>query len=118
MNLLSKNEDTILISLGDRLTEFMKVSKNCGVSTNQGCFSNKQSISDCRTVGNSSSSDDNFDLDSNAYKFVLADGTSVAIVPYFGLKIVVNLDGPTKKPVLGKNTFYFVYDYDGTNFKD
>ena len=37
------------IKLGDRLTEFINVSKNCGVSTNQGCFSNKQSITHYRT---------------------------------------------------------------------
>lgn len=46
--------DSLAQTWGDRLTEFMKVSKNCGISTNQGCFSNGKAVSHFRDIKSSS----------------------------------------------------------------
>ena len=93
---------------GDRLTEFMKVSKNCGMSTNQGCFSNGKTVTFFNNI--ESSSEGSIDSLGHVYKFVLADGTSVALRYLVATPMVyVNLDGPNKLPVLGKNTFVFTY---------
>ena len=102
--------------LGDRLTEFMKISKNCGASTNQGCFSNGKDIYNYR--GEEGGVSENNDLTNKSYKFILADGTSVAMTGYYAIYFIVNLDGPTKAPILGKNNFVLFYDNDGNNFKD
>lgn len=51
---------------GDRLSEFMKVSKNCGVDTNKGCFP-------------TSSGAVLQDSNNTVYKMVLADGSLVGI---------------------------------------
>ena len=55
---------------GDRLSEFMKVSKNCGVDTNKGCFP-------------TSSGAVLQDSDNTVYKMVLADGSLVGIYTYY-----------------------------------
>lgn len=95
----------------------MKVSKNCGISTNQGCFSNGKAVSHFRDI--KSSSEDSLDSANYVYKFVLADGTSVALWSLLIPIVYVNLDGPNKLPVLGKNTFLFFYDSKGDgNYKD
>ena len=81
---------------GERMTEFMKVSKSCGMPSNKGCFSKK--ITKCLNGTNFDSS-----LDSTgAFKIILADGTSV----YFSIKdsgniIIIDIDGPSK----GNNQF-------------
>lgn len=102
---------------GDRLTEFMKVSKNCGISTNQGCFSNGKAVTHFKDI--KSSSEDSLDSSNLVYKFVLADGTSVGLWAVIIPVVYVNLDGPNKLPVLGKNTFVFFYESKGYgNYKD
>lgn len=116
---IAHNRDVeTLIKIGDRMTEFMKVSKNCKNSTNQGCFANGKAVSTFRNIKNSSET--SFDSVNNVYKFVLADGTSVAIVRQLASiwAICVNLDGPNKLPVLGKNTFFFYYNLENNNIKD
>ena len=79
---------------GERITEFIKISKNCGQTANKGCFS-----------GTDDSNDD--------YKFITVDGTSVG----FRVKvdndtgIFVDIDGPNKgSNANGKDRFFFVVD--------
>jgi len=91
---------------GERLTEFMKVSKTCAQVANQGCF----------TSGNSKEFDgDNYsDFDSGTvfYRIITADGTSLAIIGT-GNAIIVDIDGPNKGAYTnGKDLFYFNIDND------
>ena len=41
---LDSNEAAQATRFGERITEFMKVSKNCGIAVNQGCFSKDTKI--------------------------------------------------------------------------
>ena len=105
---------------GDRISEFMKVSKNCGVTTDQGCFSNKKTIQkksggDSGVVVNDSSA--------NYYKLILADGSSLIFFPPTSdgvAGIYVNIDGPNKgTPILGKNIFLFnISEENGVYYQD
>ena len=95
---------------GDRVTEFMKVSKNCGVTTNQKCFSNQRIKN---LAGNNGNTED-YDAQNNAYKFQVADGTSFAIVRHsnFGNNAVYlffNIDGNKGKNVIGNDVFSLNY---------
>ena len=87
---------------GERMTEFMKVSKNCGTST--GCFSNK-AYYDVK----GKKLWDNYYSDlksSNHYMYILADGTSIAFSGVY--KIRIDIDGPNK----GKNQHGFdIFDF-------
>lgn len=62
--------------VGERLTEFMKVSKNCGTNSTQTCVSSDYS-------------------NSNYYKFINADGSSIAIGNNYW-RIIVDIDGANK----------------------
>ena len=85
--------------VGDRITEFMKVSKNCGITANLGCFSKKIIMMN----GNSSS---NNDSETNRYRVILADGTSV-MIDKTGL-IWIDIDGPRKgNGQFGHDIFFF-----------
>ena len=77
--------------IGDRVTEFMKVSKNCGTSTT-GCF-----VTDIKPRN----VNDRYNVSSTSYyKFITADGTSIAI-------------GPGKNPFGASTCFSFYTDIDG-----
>ena len=92
-----------LTRTGDRLTEFMKVSKNCGREKNKGCLNTTQKNMFDGGVTNPDNT--------TFYKFVLADGATVAIHP-LGL-IYVDIDGANKGATqLGKDVFAFVYYYE------
>jgi len=81
---------------GERMTEFMKVSKDCGMAAKQGCFS--------------STSD--YDNDTGSYKVITADGTSVFFKD--SSTIYVDIDGPTKgSDTNGKDIFKFKVKDDG-----
>ena len=89
--------------IGDRLTEFMKVSKNCGIEKNKGCLNTTQK----NMFNGGVTNPDN----TTWYKFVLADGATVAISP-LGI-IYVDIDGANKGATqLGKDVFAFVYYYE------
>ena len=79
---------------GSRISQYLSVSRSCGVNANQGCFSssNISGIS-----GNSSVS--SIDKSGTLYKLVLNDGTSIAIGS--ARSVYVDVDGPNK----GYNTF-------------
>ncbi len=92
-----------LTRTGDRLTEFMKVSKNCGREKNKGCLNTTQKNMFNGGVTNPD--------DTTMYKFVLADGATVAISPLD--LIYVDIDGANKGATqLGKDVFAFVYYYE------
>lgn len=91
---------------GERVTEFMKVSKNCGVATNQGCFSIKNvRFIDGQDAGGS------VDTRPSLYKIILADGTAVAMK---NTSFQVDIDGPNKgQNQLGTDIFLFRNGDDG-----
>ena len=95
--------------VGDRLTEFMKVSKNCGREKNKGCLNTTQKN---MFDGGVTNPDNN-----TSYKFVLADGATVAISP-LGI-MYVDIDGANKGATqLGKDVFFFVYYYEDNGIID
>ena len=91
---------------GERVTEFMKVSKNCGVATNQGRFSIKNvRFIDGQDAGGS------VDTRPSLYKIILADGTAVAMK---NTSFQVDIDGPNKgQNQLGTDIFLFRNGDDG-----
>ena len=111
---------------GERITEFMKVSKNCGYSdNNNSCFINLASLKPLRA------NESTFHA-GKSYSFILADGTSVDIHPYSSsesssesssdpssdpsTKIYVDIDGFNRgSNTLGKDVFLFTANFsDGT----
>lgn len=79
---------------GTRISQYLSVSKICGLNTNQGCFSSSD-VSMISGTGASTSIDKN----GTRYKLILNDGTSVAIDST--RKVYVDVDGPNK----GYNTY-------------
>ena len=95
--------------VGDRLTEFMKVSKNCGREKNKGCLNTTQKN---MFDGGVTNPDNN-----TSYRFVLADGATVAITP-LGI-MYVDIDGANKGATqLGKDVFIFVYYFEDNGIID
>ena len=89
--------------IGERLTDFLKVSKNCEQNNTGGCFYNGN-ITDARGDGGVA----NTTINNNAYRFIVADGSSVAVLKD---RIVVDINGPTKdKKGYGKDIFVFLLD--------
>ena len=88
---------------GERMTEFMKVSKNCKMEVNQGC------LSSAKIKWINGTEEACYDADNTFYKFITADGISVAFNSNgFAL---VDIDGPTKGPAqFGKDTFLFLLE--------
>lgn len=98
----SGNTDVeITTKLSERFGDFLKASKTCGLTTNAGCFS--------PSSGTEKSSD--------YYKYLLADGTSLAIYSSLSsgwIVFTVDIDGPKKGTSdLGKDEFYFFLSNDG-----
>ena len=83
---------------GERITEFMKVSKDCKQLENQGCFTSGKSKELPGT--------DAVEFDKgNNYKIITADGTSISI-DFCGM--IVDIDGPNKGAyTYGKDLFWF-----------
>ena len=103
---------------GDRITEFMKLSKNCRhVRSSGSCWTK----STTKKIGGSDWSD----LGANDYyKFISADGTAYALVvgvtdsKYSSLNIYFDVDGVSKgKNTLGKDIFSVRYSVSGKEFK-
>ena len=102
-------------TFAERLTEFMKVSKNCGSTSNQGCFSQKKVM-----YANNTDSTDILDTynPGSAYRFTTADGTSILITqpPVECLGIWIDIDGPQKgKNQYGSDIFEFAIYYGNLN---
>ena len=104
---LDSTEDAQTARFGDRLTEFMKVSKNCKMEVNKGCFSSAKA----KPLMGSSNGVDSLDKNNNYYKFITADGTSMYFAYGGG---IVDIDGPIKGPnQFGKDLFQFLMDENG-----
>ena len=82
---------------GDRVSEFMKISKNCGAKTNTSCFKNANI--------NGLHGSSGFNPENNScYKIILADGTSACMMTY---AIYIDIDGVNKgKHQFGTDIFY------------
>lgn len=106
---LASNDVDMFNRMGERITEFMKISKTCGTNKNQGCIGKK--IYD-KTSNNvpifSLIAGDSADL---GYKVILADGMSLSISAVYGTGdwlFLFDIDGPNKGPsMLGKDIFSF-----------
>ena len=87
----------------ERIGDFLKISKTCGFASNAGCLSKTEKSL------NGTSWDDVIDNKTNYYKYILADGSSLAITATSGrLYIYVDIDGPNKgSSTLGKDLFDF-----------
>ncbi|MBR2524857.1 type II secretion system protein [bacterium] len=86
---------------GERITEFMKVSKTCGSGADtSGCFTNREALgTDCNKE--------------SIYKIITADGSSIGFYPAADNIIFVDIDGPTKgKFEGGHDVFLFEYNTD------
>lgn len=102
------NNDTDFFA--NRMSEYLKVSKNCARNANQGCMA-----SSVKYLNGTSTTSNGYlavtDADTSAYKMILADGTGLAImVASGGIYMNVDIDGPRKgSGTLGKDWFGFVY---------
>lgn len=91
--------------IGERMTEFMKVSKTCGTATNKGCFSNKNLLN----YRGANSAFVSWDQVDTCYKVILADGSTVRFCSTGNMD--VDIDGPNKgKNQIGLDLFRFNID--------
>ncbi len=90
---------------GERVSEFMKVSKNCNVTTSDKCFGGE-----IKKTSTSTKYEDSPNGAETKYKFITADGSSVSIEKK-NVKILVDIDGPSKgKNATGRDIFVFKYE--------
>ena len=95
---LDSTKDAQTARFGERLTEFMKVSKNCGID-NRGCFPDKE-IKFRSGAASGVQADGGY-----YYRVILADGSSVGLS---NGTIEVDIDGPNKGSAqLGYDMFLF-----------
>ena len=76
---------------GERITEFMKITKNCETTGGQGCFTAGEYK---RPNGTSAINYDGIDTPPY-YRFITADGMSIGIDPS-NKNVIVDIDGPSK----------------------
>ena len=98
------NSNDSATKVAERLGDFLKVSKTCGLTANSACMPT--------SVKNLAGSNDNVAATGNTtwtYKYILADGTGLGIKAMSGVIVLtVDLDGPTKgSSTLGKDMFSF-----------
>lgn len=98
----------------NRMSEYLKVSKNCARNANQGCMAS--SVKFLNGTSTTSGYSAVTDADTSAYKMILADGTGLAIQVVSGAIFMnVDIDGPRKgSGTIGKDWFGFVYDASST----
>lgn len=106
---LASNDVDMFNRMGERITEFMKISKTCGTNKNQGCIGKKIYDKTSNYVPIFSLiAGDSADL---GYKVILADGMSLSISAVYGTGdwlFLFDIDGPNKGPsMLGKDIFSF-----------
>ena len=106
------NNDTDFFA--NRMSEYLKVSKNCARNANQGCMAS--SVKFLNGTSTTSGYSAVTDADTSAYKMILADGTGLAIQVVSGsIFMNVDIDGPRKgSGTIGKDGFRFVYDASST----
>lgn len=107
VSLLNGNDDATKVA--ERLGDFLKVSKTCGLTTNSACLSTSLKDLSGNTVLISGSTDPASGNSSYTYKYILADGTGLGIKATSGrIALTVDLDGPNKgASTLGKDIFTF-----------
>ena len=101
--------------VGERVSEFMKVTKNCGVSSDKSCFS---SAGRPKTISGSNCSAGEHSADQ--YEFQVADGTSFAFDVLDAITCIVyfDIDGPQKgKNVIGNDVFALEFEVKKNQFK-
>lgn len=77
-------------TVGERLSEYILPMKTCGLNTGRICFANSNTTS----ISGSAINNTNYDSNANIYKFVLKDGSSLAIIS--PNSFIVDLDGSNK----------------------
>lgn len=90
----------------ERIGDFLKTSKTCGLALGAGCLSRTaKSLNGTSWVGSYPPTDNVTGL----YKYILADGSSLAIsATSYWLQIFVDIDGPNKgSSTAGKDLFDF-----------
>ena len=118
-----KTDSTLALQatrFGERMTEFMKVSKTCGTAVNKGCFSNKHLLN----YKGANSAFVSWDQVDTCYKVIIADGSTVRFCGSGNMDI--DIDGPNKgKNQIGLDIFRFNVDSNNgvtpmrvTNFSD
>ncbi len=99
--MLDNSSAAQITRFGNRITEFMKVSKNCGYGANNSCHKMSTSKFLNGTVYGKAGD--------TGYTFILAEGSSVAIM--VANSIEIDIDGPNKgSNILGKDLFAFIFD--------
>ena len=106
---LASNDVDMFNRMGERITEFMKISKTCGTNKNQGCIGKNFYDKTSNYVPIFSLiAGDSADL---GYKVILADGMSLSISAVYGTGdwlFLFDIDGPNKgASMLGKDIFSF-----------
>ena len=95
--------------MGERITEFMKLSKNCGTTSNMGCFAKDKTK---KLDGNENGSLDSYGEAGPSYRVITADGTSL-LLNLFSPKVFVDIDGPNKGAnTWGKDIFGFDINFE------
>ncbi len=97
---INDNTDAAKVTrFGERLSEFMKVSKNCG-KTITGCFYSGAYTLEHEGFANCGASDQ--------YSFILSDGVAICLSGNPKYRIFVNIDGyGNGMPTRGKSAFNF-----------
>ena len=95
--------------IGERITEFLKMSKNWELNKGQCCFASGKS----KTLDDGEYIDmDNAGLAGDVYRIITADGTSMLFSRY-DPTVYVDIDGPNKgSNTWGKDLFSFDIDID------
>lgn len=107
------NGDNATDIFANRMSEYLKVSKNCARNANQGCMAS--SVKFLNGTSTSSGYAAANDAKTSVYKMILADGTGLAIQVASGaIYMNVDIDGPRKgSGTFGKDLFGFTYDNGG-----
>jgi len=92
--------------IAGRLTEFMKISKDCGTTATDTCF--KQGVKT-----SSGNSENGLTDDRGLYTFTSADGTGFAITSSTDRRIYIDIDGSNKGAnAVSKDVFGFAINND------
>ena len=99
----SPNVQTII---EDRISEFFKISKDCGTTNPSQCFPSSIKTLSGATQNNATN---------NSSCIIVADGTSICFTTYYSINI--DIDGPNKgKNTWGQDIFAFQYSSDDKTF--
>lgn len=108
-NQLDSDDAASIKRLGERTSEFMKISKTCGMNKDKGCIG--------KTFFSKTGEDDQLlskaagDSANLGYKVILADGMSLSVSAVYGTGdwlFLFDIDGPNKgSSIFGKDIFFF-----------